>query len=42
MPAASILGQLLVVLVAPRCLWCVIGFFVLDSCDVHPGVSDGV
>lgn len=40
--AASILGQLLAVLTAPRRRGCVVGFFVLDAGDVQPGVGDGV
>lgn len=40
--AASILGQLFGVLIAPRRSGRAVGFFVLDARDVQPGVGDGV
>lgn len=40
--AASILGQLLAVLTAPRRRGRAVGFFMLNARDVQPGVGDGV
>ena len=40
--AASILGQLLTVLIASRRRGCTVGFFMLNARDVQPGVGDGV
>ncbi|WP_297742356.1 hypothetical protein [uncultured Tessaracoccus sp.] len=36
------LTALLTVLIAPRRSGCAVGFFVLNACDVQPGVGDGV
>ncbi len=35
------LTALLTVLIAPRRSGCAVGFFVLNACDVQPGVGDG-
>ena len=33
---------LLVVLTALRRRWCIVGFFMLNTRDVQPGVGDGI